>query len=370
MFDVENKAPKVFLAGSRDKKTTKNQSESLIRELEGLSSTLGLEIAGREIVNIREQSVQYGMGTGKAAEISEKAAALGAECIIFDREISPSQQRNWEKLSGLSVMDRQELIIQIFTSRARTKEAALQSELAELVYSLPRLQHKYIDLNRQRGGRYGTRDTGETKLEKDRRKIKQRITRLEKEIEEVRKQREVQRRQRQRREVTTAALVGYTNAGKSTLLNKLTGADVFVEDKLFATLDSTSRRMELPGGLPVVLVDSVGFIRRLPHNLIKAFRSTLEETCLSDLLIHVLDASDPDIESHYKTTISVLEELEAGSIPRILVLNKADKPESADYLEHLKNDFPQAIAISAVTGLGLQELLQNMETMLHSVPAL
>ena len=364
LYDTEKKAPKVFLAGSRDKKTTKNESESLFRELADLSSTLGLDIVGREIINIREQNVQYGMGSGKAAEISEKAAALDAECIIFDREISPSQQRNWEKLSGLSVMDRQELIIQIFSSRARTKEAALQTELAELVYSLPRLQHKYIDLNRQRGGRYGTRDSGETKLEKDRRKIEQRIIRLEKQIEEVSKHRETQRKQRQRKQVPVIALVGYTNAGKSTLINSLTGADVFVEDKLFATLDSTSRRMVLPAGLSVVLVDSVGFIRRLPHNLIKAFRSTLEETCLSDLLLHVLDASDPDIKSHYDTTLSVLKDLEAEHIPRITVLNKADKPESAEYLELLKNDFPDSIAISAVSGLGLQELLQNMEAML------
>jgi len=362
--DNENKAPSVFLVGVRDQKTPKTESESLIRELASLSETLGVNIIGSEIVNVRENSVQYGMGTGKAAEISEKAASIGAECIIFDREISPSQQRNWEKLAGFPVMDRQELIIQIFSNRAQTREAGLQSELAELKYSLPRLQHKYIDLNRQRGGRYGTRGSGETRLETDRRQTEQRISRLEKELEEIGKQRETQRKQRRRSRIPAASLVGYTNAGKSSLLNTLTGAGVFAEDKLFATLDSTSRRLELPGGMPVLLTDTVGFIRRLPHTLIKAFHSTLEEACLSDLLIHVVDASDPDAEIYYETTLSVLRELNAGEIRRITVLNKADKPEAANYLEYLESKYPDAIAVSAVTGTGVPQLLAQMESML------
>ena len=362
--DVENKPPKVFLVGIRDHKTQKAESESLARELASLSETLGTEIVGREIVNIRENNVQYGMGTGKAAEIAEKAAALGAECLIFDREISPSQQKNWEKLADISVMDRQELIIQIFSNRAQTREAALQSELAELIYSLPRLQHKYIDLNRQRGGRYGTKGSGETRLETDRRQLEQRINRLEKELEEIKRQRETQRRQRKRSNIPAAALVGYTNAGKSSLLNRLTGAGVFAEDKLFATLDSTSRRMELPGGLSVLLTDTVGFIRRLPHTLVKAFRSTLEEACLADLLIHVLDASDPDAEIQHETTLSVLRDLDAHEIPRITVLNKADKPEAGDFINHLEIKYPGAIAVSAATGEGTEKLLAQMESML------
>jgi len=364
LIDVENKAPAVFLVGIKDHNTSKDESESMIRELAGLSDTLGLEIIGQEIVNIREKHFQYGIGTGKAAEISEKATSLGAECLIFDREISPSQQRNWEKLANFSVMDRQELIIQIFTSRARTREAALQTELAELNYSLPRLQHKYIDLNRQRGGRYGTRGSGETKLETDRRQVEQRINRLEKEIEEVRKQRDIQRKQRQRQQIPTAALIGYTNAGKSTLLNKITGADVLAEDKLFATLDSTSRRVELPGGLPVLLIDTVGFIRRLPHSLIRAFHSTLEEACLSDLLIHVLDASDPDVEVQYETTMSVIQDLGAGEIPKLTVLNKSDKADAPESLDRLQKIYPDSVAVSAVTGDGLPQMLKQMESVL------
>ena len=363
-IDVENKMPRVFLTGIRDHKISKNESESLMRELASLSETLGLEIIGKEIVNIREKNIQYGMGTGKAAELAEKAASLNAECIVFDREISPSQQRNWEKLSNLPVIDRQELIIRIFSSRAKTREAALQSELAELIYSLPRLQHKYVDLNRQRGGRYGTKGSGETRLETDRRQIEQRINRLEHELEDVRRQRETQRKQRKRSQIPSASLIGYTNSGKSTLLNSITGADVYAEDKLFATLDSVSRRLELPGGLPVLLSDTVGFIRRLPHTLVKAFQSTLEEACLSDLLINVLDASDPEAEKHNETTISVLGELEASDIPRLTVLNKADRPEAAENIERLKSIFPDSITVSAVTRTGIPELLERMETLL------
>jgi GTP-binding protein HflX len=367
LINIEEKPTRAFLAGIREPRSSKTESESLFRELDSLAQSLGVEVIAKEIINIREYHAQYGMGTGKAAELAEKAKSLGAECLIFDREISPSHQRNWEELSGLSVMDRQELIIQIFSGRAKTREAALQTELAELVYSLPRLQHKYIDLNRQRGGRYGTRGSGETRLETDRRKVEERIQRLEKELEEVRTQREVQRKQRQRQQVPVAALVGYTNAGKSTILNALTGADVFAEDKLFATLDSTSRRLELPGGLPVLLVDTVGFIRRLPHSLVKAFHSTLEEASLSDLLIIVMDASDPDRESHYKTTLAVLAELGATDIPRIDVLNKIDKLENpSDTCEFGKNDNGRTptIPVSAVTGAGLGELLACMENML------
>ena len=384
LIDTEKKAIPVFLIGFRDQKTAKEESESRIRELAGLAAALDLEILGQEIIHIRENNVQYGMGTGKAAELAEKAAVLGAECLVFDREISPSQQRNWEELSkkfcaGLSVIDRQELIIQIFVGRARTREAVLQSELAELVYSLPRLQHKYIDLNRQRGGRYGTRGSGETRLETDRRQTEHRIHRLEEELEEIRRQRETQRKQRQRRQIPVCAIAGYTNAGKSSLLNALTNAGVHTEDKLFATLDSTARRLELPGGLSVLAVDTVGFIRRLPHTLVKAFHSTLEDVCLSDLLIHVLDASDPDIDNQYETTLGVLRELGANDIPRITVLNKADKwdsqnpqdsqnpKESGDSispLDNLEMRFPKAIPVSALTGKGLDELLSRMEHIL------
>ena len=297
-------------------------------ELRGLSETLELEIAGEEAITVREESGRYGMGSGKAQEVAEKAAEAGAQCIIFDRELSPSQQRNWESLCGLPVIDRQELIIRIFASRAKTREAELQAQLAELLYALPRLSHKYIDLSRQRGGRYGTRGAGETRLEADKRQIRDRIGILRKEIEEVRNTRKLQRKQRKKQGVSSCALVGYTNAGKSSLHRALTGSDVFIEDKLFATLDPTARRVyrqgSSGGGKNIIFIDTVGFIRRLPHNLIDAFKATLEELTQADLLIHVLDASDPEWRDHITTVHSLVRELGAEKIPLVTAINKSD----------------------------------------------
>jgi GTP-binding protein HflX len=333
------------LAGNRE------EAESLARELAGLAGALGLEIAAQEIIPVRERSPKYGMGTGKAQELAERAAELEADCFVFDWNPSPSQQRNWETLTGIPAVDRQELIIRIFADRALTREAELQVRLAELNYALPRLSHKYIDLSRQRGGRYGTRGSGETRLETDRRQVEQRIYRLRQELEEVRRQREIQRKQRERQDIPVCALVGYTNAGKSSLLNTLTGAGVPVEDKLFVTLDAVSRRFEPQKGFPVLLVDTVGFIRKLPHALVDAFHSTLEEAVRADLLIHVLDAADPDIHRYYETTISVLEELGAGRLPRIDVLNKIDRLETfpaESGLPDLLSRYPGAIPLSAL----------------------
>jgi GTP-binding protein HflX len=356
LYDTGPEPVRAFLVGIRTADESKTEAEALRQELAGLADTLGLETAGAETVTLREPGPRYGMGSGKAAEIAEKAAAAGAACIVFDREISPSQQRNWEKLSGLSAMDRQELIIRIFAERARTREAALQAELARLLYALPRLSHKYVDLSRQRGGRYGTRGAGETRLETDRRLVKSRIDALRGELAEMRRQRQVQRRRRERRETPVAALVGYTNAGKSSLHRALTGSDVLVEDKLFATLDTTSRRVRLPGAegetQSLIIVDTVGFIRRLPHNLVDAFRSTLEEAAKADLLIHVADASDPAVEEHYAAVLDVLEELGAEKIPRITVLNKTDLNAAGD----LSLLWPESIPVSAKTGSGLGAL--------------
>ena len=358
---TEEMIPRAFLVEIRDAKTSVHEANSAARELEGLVKTLGLEIVSRETVTIREKNVRYGMGSGKAEELAQKAASLEADCIIFDCNISPSQQRNWEDLSGISAIDRQELIIQIFASRARTKEADLQISLAELTYALPRLRHKYFDLSRQRGGSYGSKGSGETRFETDRRRVEQRIERLEEELDEVKRQRGVQRKQRERQGIPVCALVGYTNAGKSSVLNALTGADVLTEDKLFATLDSTSRRLALPLGMQVLLIDTVGFISRLPHSLINAFRSTLEEVRLANILLNILDASDPDVEKQYKTTLSVLEDLGAGSIPMITVLNKIDLLESST-LESLQKTFPDCAVVSASNGQGLPELCSRIES--------
>jgi len=351
---------RALLLGVRDERTSKTEADSLFRELGALTETLGVEIAGRELIQVRGKQPRYGIGTGKAEEIAEKAAALGVDCLIFDRDLSPSQQRNWEALTGLSAVDRQELILQIFAQGARTREAALQVHLAELVWSLPRLQHRYIDLSRQRGGRYGTRGAGETRLETDRRLVEERIHQTESELAQLARQRQVQRKQRERSGIPVIALAGYTNAGKSSLLNALTGAGVLAEDRLFATLDATGRRLELAGGRQALLVDTVGFIRALPHALIRAFHSTLEEVCLANLIIHVQDASDPDLEPCRETTLQVLRELGAERVPRISVLNKIDRLDG-EVMEGLLHRCPGEIPLSCSTGQGLEDLRQAVE---------
>ncbi|MCL1815331.1 MAG: GTPase HflX [Treponema sp.] len=375
LYPVNPGPPKVFLAGIRTTAKTngsrKTQTAAIplideITELAGLADTLGLNVVGTETAVVREKAPRYGMGSGKARELAEKALAAEAECMIFDRELSPSQQRNWEELSGLAVLDRQELIIRIFASRAKTREAELQAELAELLYALPRLSHKYIDLSRQRGGRYGTRGAGETRLETDRRRIRQRIGFLRGEIEMVRRSRKLQHKQREKQGALICALVGYTNAGKSSLHRALTGSDVLVEDKLFATLDPTARRVNRlgPSGerKSIVFVDTVGFIRRLPHNLVDAFRSTLEEAAQANLLIYVLDAADPEWKDHNEVVLGVLRELGAGEIPLITVLNKTDllKPEE---LASLKGVFSgnEGAGISAKNREGLESVWNLIE---------
>ncbi|MDR0376980.1 MAG: GTPase HflX [Spirochaetaceae bacterium] len=377
LIDNQEKPKRALLVGIRDERISKEESDSLSAELADLADTLGFEIAGEEMVRAREHTSQFGMGTGKAQEIAEKAAELGVDCVVFDRDISPSLQRNWEKLTGIAAVDRQELIIRIFSQRARTREAELQVALAEQTYSLPRLTHKYIDLSRQRGGRYGTKGSGETRLETDRRLALRRIQRLREELAEVRKQRTVQRNKRRKAGVPSCALVGYTNAGKSSLFNALTlpgeaapGKGVLVEDKLFATLDPTVRRMKTGGGAAVLLIDTVGFIRRLPHDLVDAFRATLEEAALADVLIHVLDAADPAADRYYETTMAVLRDLEADRIPMIVVLNKVDRLDGRtagagpDVLEELQSRYPGGVPVSARDRRGLDELVRRVEALL------
>lgn len=330
-----------------------------LSELQGLTDTLGMETVKAYTLSRLEVQPAYGMGKGKAQEIVDMAHEAEADCIIFDFNIEPTKQRNWEKLSKIPCFDRQEVIIRIFAQRAQTKEAVLQVELAKLTYSLPRLAHTYGDMARQRGGSYGSKGAGETQLELDQRRVRQKIHQTKKELEEVIKTRETQRKKRESLPVPECALIGYTNAGKSSLLNSLTGADSFVENKLFATLDPLTRKLNLKDGTSILLTDTVGFISNLPHSLIDAFKSTLAEAQQADLQLIVLDASDSNIEFHYKTVCEVLKEINAEDNQRIIILNKIDKLEEDDIqLSNLKVIFPDAICISAKTKQGFEELNQ------------
>jgi GTP-binding protein HflX len=358
--DTAIRAERAFLVGVQTDTIPKGEAESLLRELGGLATSLGLEIAGSMPVKVRERTAALFLGTGKADEVVAAARAENADSIVFDHPLTPVQQRNWEKLADLKVYDRSELIIRIFASRALTKEAALQVELAQLQFSLPRLAHSYEALSRQRGGRYGTKGSGEQKIELDRRAIEKRIHDIEEELKVVRKSREVQRKRRERLDVPRAAVVGYTNAGKSSLLNALTRASVLVEDKLFATLDPTTRRLGLSKGGSLLLTDTVGFVRNLPHGLVEAFKATLEEAAAADLLVHVVDASDPEAELHMKTTDKVLAEIGAGEVPRILAVNKVDLLDPA-MRDALSTRFPGARIVSVKTGEGIPELLSAIE---------
>lgn len=330
-----------------------------------LVETLGMETAGTMVLSRIEPTPAYGIGTGKAQEIANRAKEIFADCIIFDWEIDPSKQRNWEKLSGINVFDRNEVIIRIFAQRAQTKEAMLQVQLARLTYSLPRLSHMYGDLSRQRGGNYGAKGSGETQLELDRRQIEDKILQIKKDLEQVAVNRKTQRKMREKGGIASCALVGYTNAGKSSLLNALTGADVLVEDKLFATLDPTTRKFAISDAASVLITDTVGFISNLPHTLIDAFRSTLEESALADALILVVDSSDDSCEAQYTQVLKVLEEIKAHDIPRIVVLNKIDRIKDDDVrLSHLETAFPGALKVSAHTGEGFEDLLSRMKEIL------
>lgn len=332
-----------------------------LAELQGLIWTLGMEEAGQTILSRLDVQPAYGMGSGKAKEIRDAALLAQADCIILDWELDPTKQRNWEKLCGVPVFDRQEVIIRIFASRAQTREAVLQVELARLEYSLPRLAHMYGDLARQRGGNYGAKGSGEKQLELDRRQTRLKIQQVKEELKKVRQNRATQRKRRQKIPLPALALCGYTNAGKSSLLNALTGSEALVENKLFATLDPLTRRMKCQES-EILLTDTVGFISNLPHQLIDAFKSTLEEAALADALLIVLDSSDPNALEEAATVLKVLEQIGAGQKPRLVVLNKIDALESLGgegserllvQLAALKERFPDALEASAKSGAGL-----------------
>ncbi len=314
-----------FLVGTVENDESFSDVRENLLELQALVSSLGVPVCGQEIINIRQYNPSLYVGQGNAQKIGNTAAELGASVIIFDSALGPSQQRNLERICHCKVIDRQEVILDIFAKRAWTKEAVLQVELARYRYFLPRLTGAWSHLSRQRGGGTGARGDGEKQIEYDRRYLKRRIGEMNQELALVRKQRDVQRKGRLRNGVPNAAIVGYTNAGKSTLLNALTGADVLVKDQLFATLDPSTRRCILPGRQELLLTDTVGFVRKLPHTLVEAFKSTLEEAVIADFILLVLDISNPQVESQWQTTLAVLDELEAADKPMIIALNKVDQ---------------------------------------------
>ncbi len=366
MFDIKEKPKQVeraLLIGVYKEAEQKEESESLLEELDSLVDTLEIPVVDRLLVKVQEPNPRYFVGSGKADEIFERAKQLETDVIIFDNGLSPAQQRNWEALTGMAVIDREEVILDIFGRRARTKEARLQVALASMEYSLPRLTRAWGHLSRQGGG-LGGKGEGETQLETDRRLVRAQIDRLKSDLQLVRLRRATQRKQRERLPLPGAAIVGYTNVGKSALLKKLTGARVLVEDKLFATLDTTTRRVILPSGQSLLLTDTVGFVRNLPHRLIEAFKATLEEAVLSDFLIHVLDASHPRVFDFYQTTMRVLGELGADAKRMITVLNKVDLVKDESTLHALRLHFPEGIFVSVRSGEGLKELLHRMADLL------
>jgi GTP-binding protein HflX len=345
---------RAFLVGVQTDKMPDGEAAELLLELKELVENLRITVAHSELVNLRRPTPSLLLGTGKAKELAELAASVGADVIVFDEELSPAQQRNWEKLSGLAVIDRQEVILEIFSDRAHTREATLQVALARMEYSLPRLTRAWTHLSRQRGkGAMG--GEGETQLENDRRTVRDRITHLKEELKKVVSQRDVQRRKRQRVPVPTCSIVGYTNAGKSTLLNTLTGAQVLAADKLFATLDPTTRQLVLRGNQKLLVTDTVGFIRRLPHGLVEAFKATLEEVIVADFLVHVLDVTNANFEQHHATTLSVLGELGAVAKTMVTVFNKIDAANPA-MLARARRLVPDALFVSAHTRAGLDTL--------------
>ncbi len=343
--------------------------EMRLAELRELAQTAGAEVASEFAQSRRAPDMATYIGPGKAEELKAEVAAADADLVIFDDELSPTQQRNLTELLERRVLDRTQLILDIFAQRARTREGKLQVELAQLNYLLPRLSSLYTKFERQQGG-IGGRGPGETKLESDRRRVRERISQLGREIDEIKNQRAQQRTFRHKLPFPTCALVGYTSAGKSTLLNLLSGAEVMADRMLFSTLDPTTRRVVLPGGSwSVLMTDTVGFIRHLPHHLVAAFRATLEEVIQADFLIHIVDAGHPERERQMRAVHEVLQELGAADKPTLTVFNKADTVKDPYILRELIADTPNSCYLSALQREGIPFLMDRMEATLRSLLA-
>ena len=344
---------KIILVGMARSGAEVDATEAHLDELALLVDTAGADVVGRVVQRRATPDPATYVGKGKAEELRELSLAVDSDTVVFDDELSPAQHRNLEKILGRTAIDRTAVILDIFAQNAHTLEGKAQVELALLRYRLPRLKGKGTALSQQGAG-IGTRGPGETKLEVDRRRLLRRMVKLEVELKEMDKNRRVQRGARSRSRVRTVSLVGYTNAGKSTVLNTLTDAGVLVENRLFATLDPRTRRLELPGGEAVLLSDTVGFVRKLPHQLVQAFKSTLEVVRESDLLVHVVDSAAPDPQGQIDAVRTVLDELKADRVPELLAFNKSDVTDEA---KRLAGDNPGSVFMSAVTGDGIEELL-------------
>ena len=364
MAETQEVRDKVVLVGLNSPvlKKEENADEDTMEELSALVETAGGETVGIVLQNRPSPDPRTFIGEGKVAEVQLYCENTGATMVIFDNDLSPSQMRVLTELLGVQVLDRCGLILDIFAQRAKTKEGRLQVELAQYQYLLPRLTGMWTHLERQAGtsgkGPIGSKGPGETQLETDRRHIRRKIDKLREDLEEVRRVRSTQRQRRQKNEIPVVAIVGYTNAGKSTLLNTLTGADIPANDRLFDTLDPTTRKKRISDTQEILLSDTVGFIRKLPHHLVSAFKATLEELAYADLLLHVVDVSDEGWRIQAETVERVVAQLGAQDIPRVMVYNKADKCDP-DTIPYFRPD--EGVAISAKTGEGIDELLKTIE---------
>ncbi len=368
LVDIINReTERVFIVGVQLKGQDAWCIDESLEELAELVGTAGGEIVGRGSQRLDKVNAATFIGPGKAREFAEECAEGGVDTVVFDEELTPAQGRNLEKVFECKILDRTALILDIFSQRARTREGKLQVELAQLKHLLPRLTRFWTHLSRQKGGIGMRGGEGESQLEVDRRKVRERIDKIQRDLEQVMRHRSVQRSGRKRNQWPLGSLVGYTNAGKSTLFNAITGASALSENKLFATLDPTTRRLRLPTNQNVLLSDTVGFIRKLPHDLVDAFKATLEEVIEADLLLHVVDISSPQAEEQIEAVNVVLDELGVADKPMLMVFNKVDRVTASGLAGRFTGQYPNSIVVSAKTGEGFDAFMAELGKQLRPV---